>query len=70
VLTALPFNDDNSELLKTYITLCLDLSLLDYAHDALAKLQGATAPADYQAFLTTYQERIALIENNRQNFLQ
>ncbi|GAB3553054.1 tetratricopeptide repeat protein [Spirosoma fluminis] len=70
VLTALPFNEDNADLLKTYISLCLDLSLPDYATNALSKLQAATTPADYQAFMVTYQERLALIEKDRNKFIQ
>ncbi|UHG90980.1 tetratricopeptide repeat protein [Spirosoma oryzicola] len=70
VVKALPYNEDSPELLKTYVNLSLDLSLFDYAEDGLAKLQLATTPADYQAFLTTYQEKIASIENSRQKFLQ
>lgn len=68
VLTALLFNDDSPDLLKTYVTLCLDQSLLDYARDGLAKLQAITSPADYQAFLPTYQEKLASIEKSRQKF--
>ncbi|GAB4031205.1 hypothetical protein GCM10028809_26400 [Spirosoma gilvum] len=70
VLTALPFNEDNVELLKTYVSLCLDLSLFDYARTGLEKLRVADNPTDYQAFLRTYQEKLASIENNRQKFLQ
>lgn len=70
VLTALQFNEDNPDLLKKYVTLCLDQSLFDYAQDGLAKLQAATSPADYQAFLTTYQEKLASIEKSREKFSQ
>lgn len=70
VVSALPFNEDNAELLKTYITLSLDLSLPDYAENGLAKLRAVTTPADYQAFRATYQEKLASIENKRQKFLQ
>ncbi len=70
VLTALPFNEDNAELLKLYIVLCLDLSLPDYAESGLAKLQGTASPADYQAFLVTYQEKLASIEKSKEKFLQ
>lgn len=70
VVRALPFNEDKPELLKTYIGLCLDLSLREYAEAGLAKLQTATTPADYQAFWTIYQEKLASIENSRQKFVQ
>ncbi|WP_080053801.1 tetratricopeptide repeat protein [Spirosoma aerolatum] len=70
VLTALPYNEDNAELLKTYVSLCLDLSLFDYARNGLEKLRNAANPTDYQAFLRTYQEKLASIENSRQKFLQ
>ncbi|GAB3792952.1 hypothetical protein GCM10028819_03770 [Spirosoma humi] len=70
VLTALPFNEDNADLLKTYITLCLALSLPDYAESGLTKLRAATTPTDYQAFMATYQEKLASIEKSREKFLQ
>ena len=70
VLTALPFNEDNAELLKTYVTLCLDMSLFDYARAGLEKLQAAATPTDYQSFLVTYQQKLVSIENNRQKFQQ
>ncbi|GAB3640347.1 tetratricopeptide repeat protein [Spirosoma arcticum] len=69
VLTALPFNEDNAELLKTYVTLCLDLHLRDYADEGLARLQTVTPPADYQAFVGAYQEKLASIEKDRQKFI-
>ena len=70
VLTALPFNEDNVDLLKTYVTLCLDLSLSDYAEAGLSKLRPLLSPADYQAFATTYQEKMASIEKDRQKFTE
>lgn len=70
VLTALPFNPNNTGLLKIYVTLCLDQSLFDYARDGLAKLQAITPPADYQAFLSTYQEKLASVEKSRRKFGQ
>ncbi|MVM29755.1 hypothetical protein GO755_06905 [Spirosoma sp. HMF4905] len=70
VLTALSVNEANADLLKLYVTLCLDLSLPDYAANGLAKLQAATSPADYQAFLLTYQEKLASIEKSKEKFLQ
>ena len=68
VLRALPFNPENPDLLKLYILLSLDLSLPDYADDALAKLRAIAPPADYQAFLVTYQQKLASIEKARQKF--
>jgi Flp pilus assembly protein TadD len=70
VLRALPFNEDNANLLKTYVTLCLDLHLPDYAEDGLAKLRALVPPADYQAFVGTYQEKLASIEKDRQKFME
>ena len=70
VLTPLLFNEDNAELLKTYVALCLDLSLFDYAESGLAKLRAATTPTDYQAFTATYQEKLASIEKDREKFNQ
>ncbi len=57
-------------LLKTYITLCLALGLPDYAESSLASLRIATTPADYQAFLAAYQEKLASIEKSKEKFLQ
>ncbi len=68
VLTALPFNEDNAGLLKIYITLCLDLSLPDYARTGLATLRAVAPPADYQAFVAAYQEKLTSIEKARQKF--
>lgn len=70
VLNALNVNEDNPGLLKTYSLLCLDLSLSDYAQDALTRLQTNTTPTDYQVFLATYQQKQALLEKQRQKFLQ
>ena len=70
LLTALPYNEDKAVLLKTYITLCLTLGLPDYAESSLVALRTATTPADYQAFLATYQEKLASIEKSKEKFLQ
>ncbi|CCH56923.1 Tetratricopeptide TPR_2 repeat protein [Fibrisoma limi BUZ 3] len=70
ILAALPYNEDNPALLKTYILLCLAQNLVDYADDGLLQLELATSPADYQAFLATYQEKLALLQNDRNKFLQ
>lgn len=70
VLTALPFNEENPDLLKLYISLCLDLGLPDYAENGLARLRTATPPADYQSFLPIYQEKLASIEKKKEKFLQ
>ena len=70
VLTPLLFNEDNVDLLKTYVMLCLELSLPDYAVSGLKRLRAATTPADYQAFLVTYQEKLASIEKSKEKFLQ
>lgn len=70
VLNALNVNEASPGLLKTYSLLCLDLSLSDYAQDALTRLQTSTTPTDYQVFLATYQQKQALLEKQRQKFLQ
>ena len=69
-LNALTYNPADPELLKTYIRLCLDLSLFAYADDALLQLEFATPPTDYQAFLTDYQQKLASIEKEKAEFLQ
>ena len=68
VLPALDYNETNVDLLKTYVLLCLDQSLTDYADDGLTRLQVATTPADYQAFEEAYQQKLAAIENARTTF--
>jgi len=68
VVNALPLNPYNAGLLKTYVDLCLDLSLFDYAEEALLRLQASTPPADYQAYLASYQARRALIEKQKEAF--
>ncbi|OIN60098.1 hypothetical protein [Arsenicibacter rosenii] len=70
LVAALPFNRDQPELLKTYIDLCLTMGLRDYAATELAQLQQTTTPADYQAFLAAYQEKLALIEKSNEKFGQ
>lgn len=68
VVRSLDYNPDQPALWKTYIDLCLDQRLTDYAEDALPQLQGSTSPADYQAFLTGYQQKLSSIEKERQTF--
>ncbi|WP_019988930.1 tetratricopeptide repeat protein [Rudanella lutea] len=68
VVGVLDYNAREPELWKTYISLCLDQRLTDYAEDALPQLQGATSPADYQAFLADYQQKLTSIEKQRQAF--
>ena len=68
VVRSLDYNPDQPELWKTYIDLCLDQRLIDYAENALPQLQGATSPADYQDFMTGYQQKLSSIEKERQTF--
>ncbi|MGA0557143.1 hypothetical protein ACO2Q8_10855 [Larkinella sp. VNQ87] len=68
VLEALALNEQNPGLLKLYTLLCLDQGLTDYAEESLARLRIATSPADYQAFLASYQAKRALIEKEREAF--
>ncbi|WP_234736191.1 tetratricopeptide repeat protein [Tellurirhabdus bombi] len=68
VVSALAQNEQNAELQKAYIDLCLDLGLFDYADTALNRLPSITTPTDYQAFLTHYQTRRTLIEKQRETF--
>ncbi|MCY7358577.1 MAG: hypothetical protein LH609_14190, partial [Rudanella sp.] len=68
VVGTLDYNPDQPELWKVYIDLCLDQRLTDYAQNALPQLQGNTSPADYQAFLTGYQQKLSSIEKERQTF--
>jgi len=68
VVGTLDYNHDQPELWKAYIDLCLDQRLTDYAEEALPQLQGSTSPADYQAFLADYQQKLSSIEKDRQTF--
>ncbi|KAB7732241.1 hypothetical protein F5984_08555 [Rudanella paleaurantiibacter] len=68
VVGVLDYNAREPELWKTYISLCLEQRLTDYAEDALPQLQSATSPADYQAFLADYQQKLTSIEKQRQTF--
>lgn len=68
IVASLDYNPDQPELWKTYIDLCLAQRLTDYAEDALPQLQGSTSPADYQAFLAGYQQKLSSIEKERQTF--
>jgi hypothetical protein len=70
VRRALPYNEYDPALLKSYVLLCLDQSLFDYAEDGMVRLQVADSPADYQAFAVAYQQKIAAIENARNAFVQ
>jgi len=68
-IAALPFNEDKPELLKTYVMLCVDRSLFDYAENGLTLL-AAASPADYQAFLPAYQQKLTAVENSKAKFLE
>lgn len=68
VLRALAVSDNDPDLLKSYVLLCADQSLFDYAEQGLVKLNFATTPADYQAFEAAYQQKITAVENQRQRF--
>ncbi|WP_375447913.1 hypothetical protein [uncultured Fibrella sp.] len=70
VRQALPYNGNNPALLKSYVLLCLDQSLFEYAEEGMVQLQVADSPADYQAFAVAYQQKIAAIENDRNAFVQ
>ncbi|ARK11209.1 hypothetical protein A6C57_13265 [Fibrella sp. ES10-3-2-2] len=70
VRRALPFNETNPALLKSYVLLCLDQSLFDYAEEGMVMLQVADSPADYQAFDVAYQQKVSAIENARNAFAQ
>ncbi|MEZ0539473.1 tetratricopeptide repeat protein [Fibrella arboris] len=70
VRRALPYNENNPVLLKSYVLLCLDQSLFEYAEEGMVQLQVADSPADYQAFDVAYQQKVAAIENARNAFVQ
>ncbi|MEZ4903901.1 MAG: hypothetical protein R2822_20205 [Spirosomataceae bacterium] len=68
LLNALRFRADSPQIQKLYILQCLKMRLTDFAEDNLRDLYALTSPADYQAFLKTYQAQRALIEKERENF--
>lgn len=70
VRRALPYNETNPTLLKTYVLLCLDQSLFDYAEEGMVQLQVADSPADYQSFAVAYQQKLTAIENAKNAFVQ
>ncbi|MEZ0484753.1 tetratricopeptide repeat protein [Fibrella aquatica] len=70
VRRALPYNESEPSLLKSYVLLCLDQSLFDYAEEGMVQLQVIAPPADYQAFAVAYQQKVSAIENARNAFVQ
>jgi hypothetical protein len=61
-------NDTSAEIWKLYTLQSLKIGLTDYVADGLAKVQQLSSPADYQAFLSTYQAQKALMEKTKDGF--
>ena len=61
-------NDSSVDLWKTYTLQSLSMGLRNYAEDGLQKLKVLSPPADYKAFLSTYQAKKALMEKSNDGF--
>jgi len=68
VFRAAELNNTSAETWKLYTLQSLKIGLLDYVADGLAKVQQLSSPADYQAFLSTYQAQKALMEKTKDGF--
>jgi hypothetical protein len=68
VFRAAELNNTSTEIWKLYTLQSLKIGLLDYVADGLAKVQKLSTPADYQAFLSTYQAQKALMEKTKDGF--
>lgn len=68
VFRAAELNNTSAELWKLYTLQSLKIGLTDYVADGLAKVQQLSTPADYQAFLSTYQAQKALMEKTKDGF--
>ncbi|WP_435352490.1 tetratricopeptide repeat protein [Emticicia sp. SJ17W-69] len=68
IFKAIELNDNSVELWKLYTLQSLKIGMADYAEDGILKLKQLATPADYQAFLSTYQAQKALMEKNKQGF--
>lgn len=68
VFRAAELNDTSAEIWKLYTLQSLKIGLTDYVADGLAKVQQLSTPADYQAFLSTYQAQKALMEKTKDGF--
>ncbi len=68
IFRATELNDNSVELWKLYVQQSLKIGMTDYAEDGLLKLKQLTTPADYQAFLSTYQAQKALMEKSKDGF--
>ncbi len=68
IFRAIELNDSSTELWRLYTLQSLKIGMNDYAEDGLQKLQQLSTPADYQAFLSTYQAQKALMEKSKEGF--
>ncbi len=68
IFRATELHDSSPELWKLYILQSLKIGMKDYAVDGLQKFQQTSSPADYQAFLSTYQAQKALMEKSMNGF--
>jgi ribonuclease HI len=68
IFRAVEVNDNSLELWKLYTQQSLKINMAEYAEDGLIKLKQLTTPADYQAFLSTYQAQKALMEKSKDGF--
>ncbi len=68
IFRAVEVNDNSVELWKLYTQQSLKINMAEYAEDGLIKLKQLATPADYQAFLSTYQAQKALMEKSKDGF--
>jgi hypothetical protein len=68
VFRAAELNNTSTEIWKLYTLQSLKIGLPDYVADGLVKLEQLSTPADYQAFLSTYQAQKALMEKTKDGF--
>jgi hypothetical protein len=68
VFRATELNNTSTVIWKLYTLQSLKIGLLDYVADGLAKVQQLSTPADYQAFLSSYQAQKALMEKTKDGF--
>jgi hypothetical protein len=68
IFRAVELNDSSVALWKLYTQQSLKIGMSDYAKDGLLKLKQLSSPADYQAFLSTYQAQKALMEKSKDGF--
>ena len=68
ILNALRFKRDSPAVQQLYIMQCLEMHLSDFAEDGLKDLAVLTSPAEYQAFLKTYEAKRQAMQKQQEQF--